>query len=197
MFQLKNTLVSSAIFQEDFVCNLQLCKGACCVEGDAGAPLEKEELLVIQKLYPVIKSTLPPKNREAIEQSGLYTEQKDKSYQMSLLENKACVFALFDKNNRAFCAFEQAYKKGLTTWQKPISCHLYPIRLQQYKRLVAVNYERWDICKPACDLGKKLQVPVYKFLKSALIRKFGKEWYEELVQIVELYLRDKKTKEKK
>lgn len=183
MFQLKKTIVSERILEEDFVCNLAACKGACCVAGDAGAPLDKEEVEILKDIYPKIKSLLRPEGIVAIEAKGVATKNDFDEYETSLVNNAECAYVLFDENNIAKCGIEEAHNKGLIDWKKPISCHLYPIRVKKFSAFEAVNYEQWDICNPACKLGTSLKVPVYKFVKEALMRKFGKEWYGELEKI--------------
>ena len=183
MFQLKKTIVSELILEKDFVCNLSACKGACCVAGDAGAPLDQAEVARLKEIYPKIKSTLRPEGVAAIEANGTATKNDFDEYETTLVDNAECAYVLFDENEIAKCGIEAAYNKGLIDWQKPISCHLYPIRVKKFSEFEAVNYEQWDICDPACSLGASLKVPVYKFVKDALVRRFGETWYEELCQI--------------
>ena len=183
LFQLKKTIVSERILEEDFVCNLSACKGACCVAGDAGAPLDKEEVEILKDVYPKIKSLLRSEGVAAIEKEGTATKNDFDEYETTLVNNAECAYVLFDDNNIAKCGIEEAYNKGLIDWKKPISCHLYPIRVKKFSEFEAVNYEQWDICDPACTLGASLKVPVYKFVKEALVRKFGEEWYWELEKI--------------
>ena len=192
MFQLENAIVSSDIFTKDFVCNLKSCRGICCVKGHAGAPLEREELQTMKEVYPKVKPLLRKEGIASIEQQGLYTTNKENGYETTLVQGKECAYVIFDKNNTALCAIEQAYNAGIISWQKPISCHLYPIRLQEYTNFIAVNYQHWEICDKACVLGKELQIPVYKFVKQALVRKFGKKWYEQLENIAKGYLNKEK-----
>ena len=183
LFQLKKTIISERILEEDFVCNLSACKGACCVAGDAGAPLDKEEVEILKDVYPKIKSLLRSEGVAAIEKEGTATKNDFDEYETTLVNNAECAYVLFDDNNIAKCGIEEAYNKGLIDWKKPISCHLYPIRVKKFSEFEAVNYEQWDICDPACTLGASLKVPVYKFVKEALVRKFGEEWYWELEKI--------------
>lgn len=183
MFQLGKTIVSEEIIDNDFVCNLSACKGACCVEGDAGAPLDKEETEILKDVYPKVKPFLRKEGIEAIEAQGEVITTPFGDYETPLINGADCAYVIFDDKNTALCGIEEAYNQGEISWKKPLSCHLYPVRIKQYSEFAAVNYEKWDICNPACSLGKELQVPVYKFVKEALIRKFGKDWYEELEKV--------------
>lgn len=182
MFQLGNTIVSEDILEKEFVCNIKACKGACCIEGDAGAPLSEDELQVLDDIFPVIQSFLRPEAVDSIVEQGKWVVGFDGEYETPLLDGKDCVYVIYD-NGVASCAIEKAYNQGVINWKKPISCHLYPIRIKEYSSFSAVNYHRWPICDDACSLGKSLQVPLYKFLKEPLIRKYGEDWYAELEQI--------------
>lgn len=179
MFQIGNTVVSEEIIENDFVCNLSACKGQCCVDGDAGAPLLEEETQVLEQIYPTIKSYLRPEGIAAIEAQGAWVVGEDGEYETPLVNGSECAYVIFDEDT-ALCGIEQAYNEGKLDYKKPISCHLYPIRIKEYSQFSAVNYHRWYICDDACTLGKELEVPVYKFLKAPLIRKFGEDWYNEL-----------------
>lgn len=184
MFQIGKTIVSEDILEKDFVCNLSACKGACCVDGDSGAPLLDQETLILEEVYPKIKHLLRPEGIAAIEAQGTWVIDKDNEKGTPLIENKDCAYVIFD-GQTALCGIEQAYNQGLISWKKPVSCHLYPVRVKDFTEFAAVNYDRWDICSPACSLGKELQVPVYKFVKEALIRRFGADWYAELEKVAE------------
>ena len=186
MFQLGKTIVSEDIIEREFVCNLTACKGRCCIDGEAGAPLEEEELKLLLDIYPKVKPLLRKKGIAAIEDQGLFTLTKD-GYETPLIGNKDCAYVIFDKNKTAKCGFEEAYNQGIINWKKPLSCHLYPVRVMNYSEFSAVNYHKWPICDDACVLGKELQVPVYRFVKEALIRKFGEDWYAELEIVAENY----------
>lgn len=179
MIQIKDTVVSEELLKRKFVCNLNACKGACCVEGDAGAPLEEEELDKLADVFEVIKPYLPNKNIKALEED-LYTIDHDGEYVTQLVNGKECAFVFFDENGITKCAIEQAYIDGKTDFKKPISCHLFPVRITKYNNFIAVNYAYWNICDDACSLGEELGVKTYEFLKEPLIRKFGKKWFEEL-----------------
>ena len=186
MFQLGKTIVSEDIIEKDFVCNLSACKGKCCIDGEAGAPLEEKELQILLDIYPLVKPFLREEGIKAIEDQGLFiTTEGD--FETPLIDEKDCAYVVFDKNNTAKCGIEEAYNAGVIKWKKPISCHLYPVRIMDYSEFTAVNYHKWPICDDACVLGKELQVPVYKFVKEALIRKFGKNWYAELETVAENY----------
>ena len=183
MFQLGKTIVSEYIIEKDFVCNLSACKGACCVDGDAGAPLDKEEVIILEEIYPKVKPFLRKEGIRAIEKQGTSITTEDGDLETPLIDNADCAYVIFDENDTALCAIEEAYNQGEVTWKKPVSCHLYPVRVKDYSEFSAVNYHKWYICDDACSLGKELQVPIYKFVKEALIRKFGEDWYFELEKI--------------
>ncbi len=180
MFQIKNTLVSESIIENDFVCNLSACKGACCIEGNAGAPLEAKELEQIKKFLPIVKRYLSSKSIDEINKQGQFIITPSGDFETPLVGGRECVYLILNENKAPQCSFEKAYSEGLISWKKPISCHLYPVRTKDFSEFISVNYDKWSICSDACILGKELQVPVYKFVKEALIRKFGKDWYLEL-----------------
>ena len=184
MIVIDSKTLSDDIVEEQFVCNLQACKGACCVEGDFGAPLDESELKILDALYEKVKPYLSAQGIATIEKLGKYVFEKDiNAWCTPLMDNrKGCAWLSFDKNGIALCGIEKAYNDGVIDFKKPISCHLYPIRITKYNSYDAVNYERWHICSPACKNGKALKVPLYKFLKDALIRKYGPEFYEALEQ---------------
>ena len=182
MFQLGKTIVSEEILERDFVCNLSACKGNCCIDGDAGAPLSAEETKIMEEIYPKVKPYLRPEGIAAIESQGTWVKGEDGDFETTLIEGKDCAYVIFD-GATALCGIEQAYNEGIVSWKKPVSCHLYPIRVKDFSEFTAVNYDKWDICNDACTLGKELQVPVYKFVKEALVRKFGEDWYLELEKV--------------
>ncbi|WP_034060911.1 DUF3109 family protein [Lacinutrix jangbogonensis] len=183
MFQLGKTIVSEAIIENDFVCNLSACKGACCIDGDAGAPLTVEETHILEAIYPKVKPFLRQEGIDVIEAQGTSVKTATGELETPLINGADCAYVIFDEKNTALCAIEEAYNQGEVTWKKPISCHLYPIRVKDYTEFSAVNYDKWEICDDACSLGKEFQVPVYKFVKEALIRKFGEDWYSELEKV--------------
>jgi hypothetical protein len=181
LIEVKNKVVSTLLFENKFVCDLNACKGACCVEGDSGAPLKQEEIDVLEEDLEKIKPYMRQEGIEAIEKTGVfYMDRWDNEPVTTLVNEKECAFVNFDENGIAKCAIEHAHKEGKTKFKKPISCHLYPIRVQKYAEFEALNYSEWDICKPACSCGSKLDVKVYKFLKEPIIRAFGTEFFEEL-----------------
>lgn len=194
MFQIGDTLISEEILSEEFVCNLSKCKGICCVEGDSGAPLNKEELNILDDIYEDIKPYLRKEGIEAIERKGKYEKDIDGEWVTPLVDNRECAYLVYEENGISKCGIEKAYEDGAVNFKKPISCHLYPIRLKEYRKFTAVNYDVWDICSDACTLGKELKVNVAHFLKDALIRKFGQEWYNELMIIDQEYKNRKQRK---
>ena len=185
MIQIDDKLISEDLFSEEFVCNLAKCKGICCVEGDAGAPLDEDETKILDEIYPKIKSYLRPEGIQAIEEQGTYTLDFEGDLVTPLVNNAECAYVIFDEKGYTKCAIEKAYEDGIIDWQKPISCHLYPIRITEYSNFSAINYHEWDICSDACTLGKELGVKVYQFLKKPLIRKYGEEFYQTLSEAAE------------
>lgn len=183
MFQIGKTIVSEEILENDFVCNLNACKGACCVGGEYGAPLEESETDKLVNIYQDVKPYLRPEGIKAIEEQGAFVKGEDGEWETPLVNNNECAYVVFSEDGIAKCGLEAAYEDGVTKWKKPISCHLYPVRTREYSEFTAVNYHKWEICDPACALGKELKVPIYKFVKDALIRKFGKAWYSELEEV--------------
>lgn len=190
MIAIDKTLISEDLLDKKFVCDLNACKGACCVAGDSGAPLEKDELQILDSILEKVKPYMVKKGIKAVEKYGSYVIDGDGDYTTTLVSPGAeCAFVFFDENKIAKCAIEQAYYDGKIDWKKPISCHLYPVRITAHKEYDAVNYDKWSICKPACECGAKLDVPVYKFLKEPLIRKYGKDWFKQLEKSAKLYLK--------
>ncbi|MEM9858426.1 MAG: DUF3109 family protein [Bacteroidota bacterium] len=185
MIEIGKTILSDDVKEQFFVCNLEKCKGACCVEGDLGAPLEEDELPILEEIYSKVKPYLSEAGVEAIREQGTYILDEDGEYSTPTIQGKECAYAVYDEKGILKCGIEQAFLEGETDFKKPISCHLYPIRATKYEEFEALNYDRWDICSPACDLGNQLNVPVYKFLKDPLIRKYGEDWYQGLTEIIE------------
>ncbi|MBU2938308.1 DUF3109 family protein [Lacinutrix sp. C3R15] len=185
MFQLGKTIISEDIIDKDFVCNLSACKGACCIDGDAGAPLDKEEVSILEAIYPKVKPYLRKEGIAAIEAQGTSIVTDFGDYETPLIGGADCAYVIFDDKKTALCGIEEAFNQGDIDWKKPVSCHLYPIRIKEYSEFSAVNYEKWEICDDACALGAELQVPVYKFVKQALIRKFGEDWYAALEEVAD------------
>jgi len=187
MILIEDTLISEELFDRKFVCDLSACKGACCVEGESGAPLEEDELEKLEAAVPAALPYLPKEAQARIAEHGLYEMDVDGDLVTPLMgEGRECVYTVFDDHGVAKCGLEMAYRDGKTDWMKPVSCHLYPIRLKQLKDFMAINVHRWKICQPACDCGEKLQVPLYKFLRQALVRRFGEDWYQQLELAAEL-----------
>jgi hypothetical protein len=179
MLQIKNTLISLDVIEKKFCCDLAMCKGICCVEGDSGAPLTDSETAIIEEEYKNIRPFMRKEGVLAVDKQGTWVIDLENDKVTPLVKKKECAFVLFE-NGVASCAIEKAYLDKKTTFRKPISCHLYPIRLKKYADFTAVNYDSWKICNPAIPNGKKLGLYVYQFLKEPLIREFGEEWYEEL-----------------
>lgn len=180
MFQLGKTLVSEALFEQAFTCDVSACKGACCVEGEAGAPLKIEEIEQLKAQWHDLKPFLTKEGIAALEAQGVATQNAFKEWETPLIDGKACVYINYDDKGVAQCGIEQAHRNGKTTLQKPISCHLYPVRVKNYSAFVAVNYHEWSICGSGCDLGAALKRPLYQFVKHALVRKFGEAWFNAL-----------------
>lgn len=185
MIVLQNTVVSDDIRDKFFVCNLEKCRGACCVEGDLGAPLEGGELVILEQNYSKIKPYMSGAGQQAIEEQGLYVMDFEGDYSTPTIGDRECAYAIYDEKNTLKCAIEQAYLDGVIDWKKPISCHLYPIRITKYDDFEALNYDRWGICSAACNFGLDLGVRVYQFLKEPLVRKYGEGWYNELSELIE------------
>jgi len=179
LIELDNKIISTQIFEKKFVCDLNQCKGNCCVEGDAGAPLRWDEVNQIEKDIEYIKPFMKKEGIEKVEETDFFYLDPENEPVSSLVNNKECVFVVFE-NGIAKCSIEKAYNQGATKLKKPLSCHLYPIRLKKFNESIAINFEEWGICAPACSCGEKLNVPVFKFLKEPLIRAFGEDFYNEL-----------------
>ncbi|MEM7658048.1 MAG: DUF3109 family protein [Bacteroidota bacterium] len=180
LLQLDDKFVSADLNTEMFACDISQCKGACCVEGDLGAPLEVEELGVLEEIYEAVAPYLRKEGKRAIEEQGQYVLDITDSFSTPLVNGKECAYVTFSKEGVALCGIEQAYFDGKTDFRKPISCHLYPVRITHLKKGEALNYDRWSICSPACKKGKTEGVKVYEFVKDALIRKYGEAFYEAL-----------------
>lgn len=183
--QIGEVLVSDDIKDVEFVCHLEKCKGACCVEGDLGAPLAEDELPVMHQIQEAVQPYLTEAGRQAIQAQGPYILDEDGDYSTPTIGGRECAYAHYDDQGILKCGIEQAYRDKKIDFPKPISCHLYPIRITQKKGFEAVNYHKWSICSAACAFGKSLQVPLYKFLKEPLIRKYGAPWYNQLVAQIE------------
>jgi hypothetical protein len=185
MIIIDNVYIDNDIIKEQFVCALDKCKGGCCVDGDAGAPLLREELEKIEEVFPQVKKYLTPEALAEIEKTGLYREDEDFDMVTPDINGGVCVYGYTDEQGVVKCAIEKAYNNGEVNWKKPISCHLFPIRVHQKGIFEVLKYEpREDLCAPACANGVSLGVPVYQFLKEPLIRKYGEDFYATLEQIV-------------
>ncbi len=189
MIQIENTIVSFDILESMFLCNLAACKGICCVEGDAGAPVEREEVSLLEAALPLVWDDLSEKARQVIDRQGVVYLDEDGEYVTSIVNGKDCVFTCYDENGVCKCALEKAYRMGKNDFYKPVSCHLYPIRVAKYKNFLAVNYHKWSVCRSAVECGNAAQLPVYQFLKEPLIRKFGAGWYGQLEAVANEYKR--------
>lgn len=185
MIQIDDTIISIDCLSEKFCCDLEACKGECCIEGDAGAPLELEEVAEIEAALSEVWNMLSASAQSVIDRQGVAYTDEEGDLVTSIVNGKDCVFTCYDENGCCYCALEKAYREGRTKFYKPISCHLYPIRLKKIGDAVALNYNRWDVCKMAVLKGKQLDLPVYKFLKEPLVRRFGEAWYTELESAVE------------
>lgn len=180
MLQIDDTILSLDLFEERFVCDLNSCKGACCVEGDEGAPVTSEETEIIQSLLPLIWDKISDDAKKQILEKGISYTDREGELAISTVNGAECVFTFYDEMETCKCLLEEAYRERKTNFQKPISCHLYPVRTKKFDDFTAVNYHRWHICGCARKLGSKLKVPVYQFLKEPLIRKFGISWYKQV-----------------
>ena len=182
IIEIGNKLVSAYLLEKRFVCDLNACKGACCVEGDAGAPLKMSEISMLESILDDVKPYMTDEGLKAVEKSGVFYMDADNDPVTTLMEGGACAFTSFDADGTAKCGIEQAYYDKKIKWKKPLSCELFPIRVKEYRKFTAVNYEEIDICKPACACGDQLNVPVYRFLKTPIIRAFGEAFFNELVE---------------
>lgn len=185
MLQIDDKLISLDLFEKHFCCNLPKCLGVCCVHGQSGAPLENEEMVLLKEELTKIKPFLKPSGLKAIEEQGVWVRDLDGDMVTPLIEDAECAFAI-EEDDITFCAIEKAWLAGKVKFRKPISCHLYPIRLKQYETFTAVNYDQWSICQPAREHGKGINLPVYKFLKDPIIRAFGVEFYQQLEEAARL-----------
>ncbi len=191
MIIIGNCILSDELMEEQFVCDLPACLGGCCVEGDAGAPLSEEECQVLESIAGRVAPFMITEGVEAIDKQGYWVRDGDGDLTTPLVDGKQCAYVFYGETGVAMCAIEKAWEAGLIDFQKPLSCHLYPIRIQSYPHYEALNYHRWPLCDPARLNGKKHRVRVYRFLKDALVRKYGEAWYEELEQYVRYSLKEK------
>ena len=185
MIQVEDKIISLDVFEKHFVCDLNACKGACCIEGDAGAPLLKEEEKILDEIYEKVKPYMRKEGISEVENQGIALYDADGELTTPLINDRECAFVI-EESGISKCAIEKAYYDKKVDFKKPISCHLFPIRIKEYRDFDAINYEKIKICKPACECGSKLEVPVYAFLKEPLIRKYGEAWYKELLEAAKL-----------
>lgn len=181
LVEIHDKIVSTQIFERKFVCDLNACKGACCVHGDAGAPLTMEEASILEDDLDQIFPYMRAEGIAAVEKTGVFYMDQENDIATTLVNGQECAFVYFDEQGITKCAIEKANKEGKTDFKKPISCHLYPIRIKQFNDFTALNYDQWKICEPACVCGEKLDVPVFRFLKEPLIRAFGEDFFNELI----------------
>lgn len=180
MIIIDNTIVSDDLLEKKFVCALDKCKGACCVAGDSGAPLEQNEIEMLEEIYPHVKPYLTKNGADSIDKFGKWMIDTDGEFVTPLVNGKdECAYTIFE-NGIALCGIEKAFSDKKINFRKPISCFLYPVRIKKMKDYDAVNYNRWEICSPACENGEELGVPVFQFVKPALIEKYGEEWFKQL-----------------
>jgi hypothetical protein len=191
MIEIGRTIISFDVFEKHFLCDLFKCRGACCIEGDSGAPLTEEEASIIEQDYSFFEVYLTKKHKKEIAKRGFSVIDSDGDLVTPLVNNRQCAYSFYDEKGILKCSIERAFFEGKTGFRKPVSCHLFPIRITEYKRFDAVNYQELDICKPGRECGKSQQLPLYKFLKEPLIRKYGVEWYKE-VEIAAEHLKVKK-----
>ena len=180
MIQIEDKLISEDVIGKKFVCDLTACKGACCVEGDSGAPISSDEIFDLKNNLSPIKKYMRKEGISAIENNDVFYLDDDDESVTTLVNGKECAFVFFDKNNIAKCSIEKAYKENEISFNKPISCHLYPIRVKKLDEFEAINIDHWKICSPACSCGEKLNVKVYRFLKNAIVKHWGQEFYDQL-----------------
>ncbi|NOY36244.1 MAG: DUF3109 family protein [Chlorobi bacterium] len=193
MIQIDNTLVSLDVIEKMFVCNLFRCRGMCCVHGESGAPLEGEEADILTKLLPVIRPYLRPEGLAAIDEQGTSMIDSDGDLVTPLIQNRECAYTVIE-NGIYKCGIEKAYYGRKIAFRKPVSCHLYPVRIRKYEAYDAVNFEYWSHCNLAVEKGEETGTPVYVFLKDALIRKYGRKWFGKLVTAAHKYIKTKQLK---
>jgi hypothetical protein len=189
MFIVQHTIVSDDIAHARFACHLTACKGACCVVGDAGAPIEKNEVAALNKSYKLLEKELTAKARETVKESGLIKTGSDGGLELACVDKRECVFVTYDANDVALCAIQKAFYEGRTNWEKPISCHLFPIRISTIGAVDYLNFEFVpSICSPAVENAKASNKYLAEYLREPLVRKYGIEWYEEFIDTCK-YLR--------
>ncbi len=186
MIEIDDKIVSADLLRECFACDLAQCKGICCVEGNSGAPLEMDEVDVLEEEWENYRPYMTPEGIEAVERQGFMVVDPDGDYTTPLVDDAECAFSC-EENGITYCAIERAWKEGKTSFRKPISCHLYPIRLASFSNgSIGLNYHRWEVCRPACECGKRLGIPVYRALKEPIVRRFGEDFYHQLEAAADL-----------
>lgn len=188
MFEIGDKIVSEELFEARFACDVSRCRGACCVEGDEGAPLLEEEVSLLKTLIPGIMTYLPKESQDQLHKIGFSVTGHEGNPVTTLREDGACIFAVRERNGIIRCGIEKAWEAGCISFQKPLSCHLYPVRLKRSGSYTLVNYHRWDICAPACEKGCRTGMPLFRFLKEPLKRAFGAEFYTALEEAYTYYL---------
>lgn len=191
MIQIEDTLVSLDVIERCFICDLSHCKGACCIDGDSGAPLEESEVAELEKVLPAVWDDLSPAAQAVIRRQGVAYKDIEGDTVTSIVNDKDCVFTCYGDDGICQCAIEKAYREGRVDFYKPISCHLYPVRVTNYEGFRAVNFHKWEVCRAAEILGYREKLPVYKFLREPLIHKFGESWYQTLETCAEEWMKQK------
>lgn len=190
MLQIKDTLISLDLVERYFCCDLDSCLGECCIDGDAGAPITEEERGKLEEVLPAVIDDLLPAARREIEENGVAYVDCEGDLVTSIVDGRNCVFTTYGPGGMCMCALEKAWREGRIDFMKPMSCHLYPVRIREYDGFTAVNFHRWKICKCAEILGRKNGIRAYRFLEGPLVRRFGREWYDELVEAADAYLEE-------
>ncbi len=189
MLEIGNTLVSLDLIERFFCCDLDSCLGACCIEGDAGAPITDDERHQIEQVTPKVYDELSPSAQRRIDEAGISYIDVEGDLVTQIVDGRDCVFTCYAPGGKCLCALERASRRGDISFRKPISCALYPVRIKEYDRFIAVNFHRWKICKSAEVLGRKFGIRAYVFLKEPLIARFGQEWYDELCAVAAEYIK--------
>jgi hypothetical protein len=183
IIQIDDKLISADVWQQRFACDIAQCAGICCVWGDSGAPLDRDEVEIVRTEYPNFAAYMKPEGILAVEQQGFATVDADGDLVTPLIDNKECAYSFFDKAGNCLCAIERACREGQTTFRKPISCWLYPVRLKQFAENVGINYDRQRMCSCAWEKGEKENMPVFRFLREPLIHRFGEAFYDEMEKV--------------
>lgn len=184
ILQVGDVILTSEILTEYFCCNLEACRGACCVEGDSGAPLRLDEVGEMENVLDTVWPDLSAEAQSVIDRQGVAYTDVEGDLVTSIVRGRDCVFTCYGADGCCYCSSDKAFREGRCSWPKPISCALYPIREKQFGNgLVGLQYHRWEICKPAVEFGRKLQLKIYQFLKDPLVRRFGQAWYDELCEV--------------